>query len=264
MSGGVNILHPRNGVVLLATLGERQTIRFVLEEVAESVRLLQESGYSFQVLIVDDSQDTDYNRHVEQSFIDLRISGKVIDGPQEGLGAAIVHGFEQALLDPNVGFIVNLDADGQHDARQMPDLVRAHFATQSQITIGSRWTKGGSAPGLSFKRKVLSRVSAAMLHRVGVPSSVKDPTTSFRVYSRSAIEASFKTVTDFNGYAFFGGMIAVSSSEGAKISEVPIQFRPRWAGESKMKLARIVETATQLLSIRSRVKEISGQKLCEK
>jgi dolichol-phosphate mannosyltransferase len=264
MSGGVNILHPRNGVVLLATLGERQTIRFVLEEVAESVRLLQESGYSFQVLIVDDSQDTDYNRHVEQSFIDLRISGKVIDGPQEGLGAAIVYGFEQALLDPNVGFIVNLDADGQHDARQMPDLVRAHFATQSQITIGSRWTKGGSAPGLSFKRKVLSRVSAAMLHRVGVPSSVKDPTTSFRVYSRSAIEASFKTVTDFNGYAFFGGMIAVSSSEGAKISEVPIQFRPRWAGESKMKLARIVETATQLLSIRSRVKEISGQKVCEK
>jgi dolichol-phosphate mannosyltransferase len=264
MSGGVNILHPRNGVVLLATLGERQTIRFVLEEVAESVRLLQESGYSFQVLIVDDSQDTEYNRHVEQSFIDLRISGKVIDGPQEGLGAAIVYGFEQALLDPNVGFIVNLDADGQHDARQMPDLVRAHFATQSQITIGSRWTKGGSAPGLSFKRKVLSRVSAAMLHRVGVPSSVKDPTTSFRVYSRSAIETSFKTVTDFNGYAFFGGMIAVSSSEGAKISEVPIQFRPRWAGESKMKLARIVETATQLLSIRSRVKEISGQKVCEK
>jgi dolichol-phosphate mannosyltransferase len=264
MSGGVNILHPRNGVVLLATLGERQTIRFVLEEVAESVRLLQESGYSFQVLIVDDSQDTEYNRHVEQSFTDLHISGEVIDGPQEGLGAAIVYGFEQALLDPNVGFIVNLDADGQHDARQMPDLVRAHFATQSQITIGSRWTKGGSAPGLSFKRKVLSRVSAAMLHRVGVPSSVKDPTTSFRVYSRSAIETSFKTVTDFNGYAFFGGMIAVSSSEGAKISEVPIQFRPRWAGESKMKLARIVETATQLLSIRSRVKEISGQKVCEK
>lgn len=249
----------RNGVVLLATLGERQTIRYVLEEVAESVRLLQESGYTFHILIVDDSQDIEYNKHVEQSFTELQVSGKVIDGPREGLGAAIVYGLEHALIDPRVGFIVNLDADGQHDARQMPDLVRAHFATQSQITIGSRWTKGGSAPGLSFKRKVLSRVSASMLHRVGVPSSVKDPTTSFRVYSRSAIEASFKTVTDFNGYAFFGGMIAVSNSEGAKISEVPIQFRPRWAGESKMKLARIVETAAQLLSIRSRVKKVNSQ-----
>ena len=259
MSEQLHTSHSRVGAVLLATLGERQTIRYVLEEVAESVRLLEQSGYSFQVLIVDDSQDTEYNRHVEQSFNELRISGRVIDGPREGLGAAIVYGFEQALLDSNVGFIVNLDADGQHDARQMPDLVRAHFATQSQITIGSRWTKGGSAPGLSFKRKVLSRVSAMMLHRVGVPSSVKDPTTSFRVYSRSAIEASFKTVTDFNGYAFFGGMIAVSSSEGAKISEVPIQFRPRWAGESKMKIARIVETAGQLLSIRTRTKMLKRQ-----
>ena len=254
MTDGIHTSHSRTGIVLLATLGERQTIRYVLEEVAESVRLLEQSGYSFQVLIVDDSQDTEYNRHVEQSFKELRISGRVIDGPREGLGAAIVYGFEQALLDSNVGFIVNLDADGQHDARQMPDLVRAHFATQSQITIGSRWTKGGSAPGLSFKRKILSRVSAMMLHRVGVPSSVKDPTTSFRVYSRSAIEASFKTVTDFNGYAFFGGMIAVSSSEGAKISEVPIQFRPRWAGESKMNVARIFETIHQLASIRRKTK----------
>ena len=249
----------RQGVVLLATLGERQTIRYVLEEVAESIRVLEASKYEFKVLIVDDSRDFEFNDHVNAAFKDLRISGKVIDGPKNGLGGAIVYGFETVLADPKISFVVNLDADGQHDARQMPDLVRAHFATQSQITIGSRWTKGGSAPGLSIKRKVLSRVSAMMLHRVGVPSSVKDPTTSFRVYSRSAIEASFNTVTDFNGYAFFGGMIAVSSSEGAKISEVPIQFRPRWAGESKMKLARIIETAAQLLSIRTRVKKVKTQ-----
>jgi len=259
MSEDAQAAQSRVGVVLLATLGERQTIRYVLEEVAESVRLLDESGYSFHVLIVDDSQDQEYNSHVEQAFADLCISGRVIDGPREGLGAAIVYGFEQALQDERVGFIVNLDADGQHDARQMPDLVRAHFATQSSITIGSRWTKGGSAPGLSFKRKILSRVSAKMLHLVGVPSSVKDPTTSFRVYSRSSIEASFKTVTDFNGYAFFGGMIAVSNSEGAKISEVPIQFRPRWAGESKMKIARIFETAKQLFSIRSRTRMLKRE-----
>ena len=45
----------RQGVVLLATLGERQTIRYVLEEVAESIRVLEASGYQFKVLIVDDS-----------------------------------------------------------------------------------------------------------------------------------------------------------------------------------------------------------------
>ena len=241
----------RHGVVLLATLGERQTIRYVLEEVAESIRVLEASKYQFEVLIVDDSRDSEFNDHVSASFTDLNISGKVIDGPKNGIGGAIVFGFEAVLADPSVGFVVNLDADGQHDARQMPDLVRAHFATQSQITIGSRWTKGGTAPGLSRKRKVLSKASATMLHRVGVPSSVKDPTTSFRVYSRDAIQDSFKQVIDFNSYAFFGGMIAVSNSKGKKITEVPIQFRPRWAGESKMKLARIIETAMHLVSIRN-------------
>jgi hypothetical protein len=129
----------RQGVVLLATLGERQTIRYVLEEVAESIRVLEASRYQFKVLIVDDSRDSEFNEHVNATFNDLHISGKVIDGPKNGLGGAIVFGFETVLADPTVGFVVNLDADGQHDARQMPDLVRAHFATQSQITIGSRF-----------------------------------------------------------------------------------------------------------------------------
>jgi protein-L-isoaspartate O-methyltransferase/glycosyltransferase involved in cell wall biosynthesis len=245
-------IQDHHGVVLLATLGERQTIRYVLEEVAESIRVLEASKYQFEVLIVDDSRDSEFNDHVNEAFDDLCISGKVIDGPKNGLGGAIVFGFETVLADPTIGFVVNLDADGQHDARQMPDLVRAHFATQSSITIGSRWTKGGTAPGLSWKRKVISKVSAAMLHRVGVPIAVKDPTTSFRVYGRTALKATMREVIDFKGYAFFGGVIACAASNQLKISEVPIRFRPRWAGESKMKLARIVETAAQLWSIGSR------------
>lgn len=135
------------------------------------------------------------------------------------------------LADPSIGFVVNLDADGQHDACQMPYLVCAHFATQSSITIGSRWTKGGTAPDPTWKRKLLSKVSASMLHRVGVPSSEQDPTTSFRLYSRDALEHSFKEVIDFNGYAFFGGIFAVSNSSVKKITERPIRFRPRWVGE---------------------------------
>ncbi len=242
----------KKGVILLATLGERQTIRYVLEEVAESIRTLAASRHELEVLIVDDSRDAEFNEHVAEVFDVLGIRGKVIDGPHRGLGAAILHGFEVALRDQDVSYLVNLDADGQHDARQMPDIVRSHFVTQSLITIGSRWTTGGSAPGLTWKRMVLSRISAFMLHRVGVPSAIKDPTTSFRVYDRQALELSCREVIDFSGYAFFGAVIAVSASQGFKISEVPIHFRPRWAGESKMQMSRIAETAAQLWSISSR------------
>lgn len=252
MSGANANLLGRNGAILLATLGERETIRFVLEEIAESVKILEASGYQLEVLIVDDSLDNSFVVHAQKSLSALRLNGSVVAGPNMGLGAAILNGFEIALRDKEINFVVNLDADGQHDARQMPDLVRAHFATSSSITIGSRWTKGGTAPGLSFQRRILSKLSTFLLHRVGVPSTIKDPTTSFRVYGRSALEKTMREVIDFKGYAFFGGVIACAASHSLKISEVPIRFRPRWAGESKMKLARIVETAAQLWAIGSR------------
>ena len=242
----------RNGTILLATLGERATIRFVLEEIAESVKVLEASEYQLDVLVVDDSSDVEFREHVQNSFAVLGLTGSVSEGPNMGLGAAILSGFQSALSDNRIDFVVNLDADGQHDARQMPDLVRAHFATSSSITIGSRWTKGGTAPGLSLQRRILSKLSAFLLHRVGVPNTVKDPTTSFRVYGRSALEKTMREVIDFKGYAFFGGVIACAASHSLKISEVPIRFRPRWAGESKMKIARIAETAAQLWAIGSR------------
>jgi 2-polyprenyl-3-methyl-5-hydroxy-6-metoxy-1,4-benzoquinol methylase len=250
----------RNGAILLATLGERGTIRFVLEEIAESVKILDASDYQLEVLVVDDSSDIEFFDYVKESLSSLKLAGGVIEGPGMGLGAAILCGFQSLLLNGEIDFVVNLDADGQHDARQMPDLVRAHFATSSSITIGSRWTKGGTAPGLSLKRKALSKISAFLLHRVGVPRSIKDPTTSFRVYGRTSLEKTMREVIDFKGYAFFGGVIACADAMGLKISEVPIRFRPRWAGESKMKMERIVETAAQLWAIGSRATMIKRRR----
>lgn len=252
MSGASTKLPGRNGIILLATLGEHETIRFVLEEISESIKILEASEYRLEVLIVDDSSDAEFRENVGKSLLALGLKGSVIEGPNMGLGAAILSGFQCALTNEQINFVVNLDADGQHDARQMPDLVRAHFATSSAITIGSRWTKGGTAPGLSIQRKILSKVSSFLLHRVGVPRTIKDPTTSFRVYGRSTLIKTMREVIDFKGYAFFGGVIACAASSGLKISEVPIRFRPRWAGESKMKLARIAETAAQLWAIGSR------------
>jgi 2-polyprenyl-3-methyl-5-hydroxy-6-metoxy-1,4-benzoquinol methylase len=103
-------------------------------------------------------------------------------------------------------------------------------------------------------------VSAFFLHRVGVPSTIKDPTTSFRVYGRTALETTMREVIDFKGYAFFGGVIACAASNNLKILEVPIRFRPRWAGESKMKIARVAETALQLWSIGSRATMIKRRR----
>jgi hypothetical protein len=64
MNDAITHLPGRNGTILLATLGERQTIRFILEEIAESVKILGASEYKLEVLVVDDSSDAEFRGHV--------------------------------------------------------------------------------------------------------------------------------------------------------------------------------------------------------
>ena len=97
MSGMGSQISGRNGTILLATLGEQKTIRFVLEEIAESVKVLEASEYQLEILVVDDSSDSEFIDYVNNSLLALGLSGSVIEGPNMGLGAAILSGFRFAL-----------------------------------------------------------------------------------------------------------------------------------------------------------------------
>lgn len=241
----------RRGLVLLATMGETDTIEAVLQEVAESVFHLERFGWSFRILIVDDGNDAGFASLCTTLADGYGIDLSVVRGPASGLGGAILHGFDLALEDPSVDFVINLDADGQHDARQMGDLLRAHVAREADITIGSRWTRGGQCYGLSALRKILSRTSAFVLHFAGVPRSVKDPTTSFRVYSRRTVDAVRRELVGFGGFSFFGAAIAIANARGLTVTETPIIFRPRLGGDSKLRASQVSRAVRDLPRIRS-------------
>ena len=241
----------RRGLVLLATMSETDTIEAVLQEVAESISQLEKFGWQFDVLIVDDGGDRAFHELCARLGTSYGLSLTVTDGPRTGLGGAILHGFDAALANPDIGYVVNLDADGQHDARQMGDLLRAHIANGADITIGSRWTRGGRCYGLSPVRKVLSRTSAFVLHFAGVPAHVKDPTTSFRVYSRTTIESIRRDLVGFGGFSFFGAAIALANARGLSVIETPIIFRPRMGGDSNLRANQITRAVRDLPVIRS-------------
>ena len=232
-------------------MSEHETIESVLQEVSESVRNMSSFGWQFDVLVVDDGGDASFHSKCVQLAGEYGLSLRVIDGPRSGLGGAILHGFAEALRDHSVTHVVNLDADGQHDARQMGELLRAHISAGAAITIGSRWTRGGRCYGLGPVRKVVSRASAVALHFAGVPRAVKDPTTSFRVYSREAVEAVRRDVTGFGGFSFFGAAIALAAARGLTVTETPIIFRPRMGGDSNLRAAQIMNAVRDLPRIRS-------------
>jgi SAM-dependent methyltransferase len=241
----------RKGVILLATMSEFGTVDAVMQEIAESCHAMSRFGWEMSVLFVDDGGDPRFFELCEDLGHRYGIETTVIDGPRAGLGAAILHGFNRCLDDESIEFIVNLDADGQHDARQLGDLLRAHTTAGADITIGSRWARGGRCYGLTFSRKVLSRVSAGFLHIAGVPRAVKDPTTSFRVYGRLAAERLRRDLVGFNGFSFFGAAISLADAHDLKVIETPIHFRPRLTGDSNLHFRQILRAVRDLPSVRS-------------
>jgi len=248
------------GVILLATLGESDSITSVLEEASEAITLLSRFGYTLSILIVDDSRDDKITTIANQCSENWSISITLIHGQSRGLGAAITHGMFHAIRQMGCDLVINLDADGQHDARQIPDLLRAHVASGADITIGSRWTRGGRSYGLSASRKIISRISALALRMTSVPWHIKDPTTSFRVYSKDVIEACLRDTFGFSGFSFFGSIIAVAAANEKKFIEVPIHFRPRLAGRSKLKFNQIAQAIKDLMRVRARSRMISRRR----
>lgn len=241
----------KSALVLLATKGEFGTIDSVLQEISESFSQLTKFGWRFKLLIVDDGTDESFLHLCSELCTNYGIQLRTTSGPRRGLGAALLFGFDLALQDPDISYVINLDADGQHDARQIGDILRGHITTQSDMTIGSRWTRGGRCYGLSPFRKALSRLSGFCLHLAGVPRDVKDATTSFRVYGRKAIELISRDLVGFDGFSFFGASVAIANRQDLKISEIPIHFRPRLAGHSNLKTKQIFTAARDLPAIYS-------------
>ena len=238
--------------MLLATRNEITTLPLVLEEIAEAIHQLGRLGWTLSVVIVDDSDEPEIEPALPVLRTRLGLEIELVEGRRAGLGSAIVQGFEHCLKDPSVGFIVNLDADGQHDARQMGDLLRKFVVTGSGVTIGSRWTRGGRCYGRSIPRIVISRCSSLALRGSGVPWHVKDPTTSFRVYRSDAARVISQEATGFNGFSFFGAGIAVASAHGLLINETPIHFRPRLGGHSNLSAKQTLSAIRDLPRIKLR------------
>lgn len=248
-----NLLLPKSCVVVLPTRNEADAITAVLSEVHEGTGVLDLIGCSTRVLVIDDGS-TDGTVELARDFAaSVGLSLDVQEGPGNGLGAAVLAGMRSALADdPDV--IVCLDADGQHDARDIPTLIRAHFARKSDITIGSRWTRGGRSPGTSLFRSTGSKVGNGVFRLVTGTREVTDATTAFRVYSpRVARFLVDSKVGDYRGYAFFSGCIALAEAAGYVIDEVPITFRPRYGGASKLtpaEVRRFFRTLSQMRSDR--------------
>jgi dolichol-phosphate mannosyltransferase len=157
-------------------------------------------------------------------------------GKKMGLGSAYRIGFAWALKN---GFteIIEMDADMSHRLRDLSKILDVKGA---ELVIGSRWMTGGGIENWSTGRQLLSKLANRYVE-YALRLGVTDATSGFRVYKSSLIKKFPLHSMRSDGYAFQIEMTRAARKNGAKIVEVPITFRERVSGSSKMSKRIIVE-----------------------
>ncbi len=209
------------------------------------------------LLVVDDgSPDGTGQLADELAAADPRI--RVRHRPaKQGLGRAYLDGFRVAL-DGGAERIIQMDADFSHDPAVLPDLLAPLERDQADLVIGSRYTKGGGVLDWGIGRRIISRGGSLFARVVlGLPAS--DLTGGFKAWRASTLAAIPFDGIHAGGYVFQIEMTYRADQRAARIREVPITFRDRRIGQSKMSRRIVVEALVivvqlRLESIRDRIR----------
>ena len=239
------------GTVVLATYNSGASVGPVLAEIEEAASVLRRSGIELDVLLVDDSSPDNTATIATDEAARLGIKLEVLNGFHLGVGRSQLAGFEHLLRHGDRDFFVTLDPDGHHDARQITDVVRAFVARRSGVTIGSRWVRGGSSPGTSALRSIVSRTANMLARRIIGLHGVHDATTSFRIIRPDVAQLWIDRQIPADGYGYFTTSVAVAQAAGFSVTESPITFRPRYAGVRSLSFSDVTAFWRSLHATRS-------------
>jgi dolichol-phosphate mannosyltransferase len=201
-----------------------------------------------QVLVVDDASPDgtgELAAHRARSDEHLHVLHR--EG-KTGLGQAYAAGF-RAVLAAGATRVVQMDADGSHDPAAIPELLAAMDTHQADLVIGSRYVPGGSTPDWPLARRLLSRGGCAYARTI-LGLAVDDLTGGYKLWRRATLEAVLAAPLTVQGYGFQVELTYRALRTGARAVEVPICFRDRTAGESKMGMGMVREAVVRVPQLR--------------
>ncbi len=229
-------------LTIIPTFNEKENIVNILEAIFQL-------NQNFDVLVVDDSSPDGtatlvknlQQKYPNQLFLEER-KGKA------GLGTAYIHGFKWALAN-GYEYIFEMDADFSHNPNDLIKLYDACKNNGAAVAIGSRYVKGGAVLNWPWDRHLLSR-GASIYTKLITRMPVNDSTAGFVCYKKEVLQAINFDSLKFVGYAFQIEMKFRAWKLGFKIKEVPIIFKDRFCGSSKMNRSIIKEGVLGVLKLK--------------
>jgi dolichol-phosphate mannosyltransferase len=165
-----------------------------------------------------------------------------------GLGPAYLAGFREAL-DAGAGFVLEMDADFSHDPADLARMLEA--AQDADLVLGSRYVDGGRVTDWGLTRRLVSR-GGCWYARRALGLEVRDLTGGLKCFRREVLETIDLRTVRSHGYAFQVELTHRAVRRGFRVVEIPITFRERRAGASKMSWRIAVEAAWLVPQLRRR------------
>lgn len=190
-----------------------------------------------RILIVDDSSPDGTGALADRLAAQHEEVGVLHRAHKEGLGPAYIAGFRRALAE-GAGLILEMDSDFSHQPAYLPRLLEA--AENADLVIGSRYVPGGAVSDWGPLRRAISRGGSAYA-RLVLGVGVRDLTGGFKCFHREVLEAIDLDAVQARGYAFQVELTYRAIQLGFKVVEVPIVFRDRQVGSSKMDRSIVAE-----------------------
>jgi len=217
-------------VVVVPTYNEAEN----LEPMVTAIR-----SHGYRVLVADDSSP-DGTGQVADDLHAVDDDVQVLHRSEKsGLGRAYGDAFKHLSADESVAIVCQIDADFSHDPDDLPRLVQA-VRDGAGLAIGSRYVAGGSTPDWPMHRRFLS-TGGNVYARTMLGLNVQDCTAGFRAWDAVRLYGLDAGTAEASGYGFQVEMTRRAVRSGLEIREIPIAFRDREFGESKMGLPIVIE-----------------------
>jgi dolichol-phosphate mannosyltransferase len=215
--------------VVVPTYNERDN----LAHLAAAILL---HGYS--LLVVDDGSPDGTGEIADELAGDVPRVSVIHRAGKQGLGPAYAAGFDRALAE-RAEVVVEMDADFSHNPADLPRLVES-IESGADVAIGSRYVTGGATPDWPLHRRLISRAGNFYARTMlGIP--IRDATAGFRAFRASSLGRLPYRSAQASGYGFQVEMAWRAYQAGMTVVEIPITFRDRELGVSKMGTGIVLE-----------------------
>jgi dolichol-phosphate mannosyltransferase len=211
--------------------------------VAQARGALADEPEGARILVVDDASPDGTGAIADRLAAEHEDVEVLHRAAKQGLGRAYVAGFSHAL-GAGAGYVIEMDSDFSHDPADLPRLLE-RARTSADVVLGSRYVRGGGVENWSRRRRAVSRAGCTYARSVlGV--GIHDLTGGFKCFRAEALHAIDYATVRSQGYAFQVELTWRALRKGLRVEEIPITFRERREGQSKM-TGRIAAEAVWLV-----------------